>query len=67
MSTNQRFLFVHLVHPGNHTITLSRCPRCGVLVAAGTADKYLAIAEAVHNCRVITAPHLTQEDLRRLC
>jgi hypothetical protein len=37
-----------------------------VLVAAGTEDKYLAIAEAVHKCRTITAPHLTQEDLTRL-
>ncbi len=56
MSINRRFPFVHEVNWGNNTITVSRCPQCGVL-----------IAEAVHKCRVITAPRLTQEDLRRLC
>jgi hypothetical protein len=37
-----------------------------VLVAAGTEDKYLAMAEAVHKCRLITLPRLTHEDLTRL-
>ncbi len=66
MVTSQRFPFVHQVHPGKNTITESRCPQCGVLVAAGTQDKYLAIAEAVHKCRMISAPRLTPEDLKRL-
>jgi hypothetical protein len=66
MVTSQRFPFVHQVHHANNTITESRCPKCGVLVAAGTEDKYLAIAEAVHKCRMISAPRLTREDLKRL-
>ena len=55
MFTNQRFPYVHQVPPENDTITVLYCLQCGVL-----------IAEAVHKCRVITAPRLTQEDLRRL-
>jgi len=66
MFTNHPVLFVHKVHPENGTITVSRCPQCGVLVAAGTVAKYLAIAEAVHKCRMMNAPHRTPEDLRRL-
>ena len=66
MFTNQPVPFVHKVHPENGTITLSRCPQCGVLVAAGTVEKYLAIAEAVHKCQMVSAPRLTPEDLRRL-
>jgi hypothetical protein len=67
MFTSQRSPFVYQARPENNTITVSHCPQCGVLIAAGTADRYLAIAEAVHKCRVITAPRLTREDLRRLC
>jgi len=66
MFLNQPFVFVHQPYPGNHAITESHCPQCHVLVAAGTKDKYLAMAEAVHKCRTITLPHLTQEDLTRL-
>ena len=66
MFTNQPAPFMHKVHPENGTITVSRCQQCGVLVAAGTVDKYLAIAEAIHKCRTMDAPHLTPEDLRRL-
>ena len=66
MFTSQRVQFVHQVRPENNTITVSHCPQCGVLVAAGSKDKSLAIAEAVHKCRTISAPRLTQEDLRRL-
>jgi hypothetical protein len=66
MSTNRGIPFVHQVHPGNNAITESHCPQCGILVAGGTADKYLAIAEAVHKCRMISAPRITQEDLSRL-
>jgi hypothetical protein len=65
MFTNQPVPFVHKVHAENGTITLSRCPQCGVLVAAGTVEKYLAIAEAVHKCRMMNAPRLKPEDLRR--
>lgn len=65
MFTSQVLQFVHQIYPGNNTITESRCPQCGVLVAAATQDKYLAIAEAVHQCRTINAPHLTREDLIR--
>ncbi len=50
MSTNQLFPFVHHIHVENNTITESHCLLCGVLVAGGTQDKYLAIAEAVHKC-----------------
>jgi hypothetical protein len=50
MGTNQRFPFVRQVHHENKTITVSRCLQCGALVAAGTENKYLAIAEAVHKC-----------------
>jgi hypothetical protein len=66
MGTNQRFPFVHQVHHTNKTITVSHCPHCGALVAAGTENKYLAIAEAVHKCRMVSAPRLTQGDLRHL-
>ena len=66
MFTNQLVPFLHKVHPENGTITVSRCPQCGVLVAAGTVEKYLAIAEAIHKCRTMNTPHLTPEDLRRL-
>ena len=66
MFLNQPFAFVHQPYPDNHAITESRCPKCHVLVAAGTQDKYLAIAEAVHKCRMITLPRLTHEDLTRL-
>ena len=66
MFTNQPVSFVHQVYPGNHAITESRCSKCCVLVAAGTEDKYLAIAEAVHKCRTIIRPYLTEEDLTRL-
>lgn len=65
MFTGQPFQFVHQVYPGNDTITESRCHQCGVLVAAAAEDKYLAIAEAVHKCRTISAPHLTRDDLSR--
>lgn len=65
MFTSQPLQFVHKVHPGNDTITESRCHECGVLVAAATEDKYLAIAEAVHKCSTISAPRLTRDDLRR--
>lgn len=66
MYTNRPVRFVHRVHPENGTIALSRCPQCGVLVAAVTVEKYLAIAEAVHKCQMMNSPHLTPEDLRRL-
>jgi hypothetical protein len=66
MVTSQRFTFVHQVHHANNIITESRCPQCGVLVAAGTEDKYLAIAESVHKCRMIGVPRLTRDDLKRL-
>jgi len=66
MVISQRFSFVHQAHHANNTITESHCPQCGVLVAAGTEDKYLAIAEAVHQCRMISAPRLTQNDLSRM-
>jgi predicted RNA-binding Zn-ribbon protein involved in translation (DUF1610 family) len=66
MFPNQPFQFVHQVYPGNETITESRCPQCGVLIAAAIEDKYLTIAEAVHKCRKISAPHLTRDDLSRL-
>jgi hypothetical protein len=65
MFIGQPLQFVHQVYPGNHTITESHCPQCGALVAAATDDKYLAIAEAVHKCRTISAPRLTREDLTR--
>lgn len=65
MFTGQPLQFVHQVYPGNDTITESRCPQCGVLIAAATDDKYLAIAEAVHKCRTISAPRLTRDDLSR--
>jgi phage FluMu protein Com len=66
MFTSQSFQFVHQVYPGNDTITESRCPQCGVLIAAATDDKYLAIAESAHKCRMINAPRLKHEDLSRL-
>jgi len=66
MFSDQPVSFVHQVHPGNHAITESRCPKCCVLVAAGTQDKYLAIAEAVHKCPTMYVPRLTQKDLTRL-
>jgi hypothetical protein len=66
MFISQPFQFVHQTYPGNNAIRESHCPQCGVLVAAGTEDKYLAIAEAVHKCRIISAPHLTEKDLTRL-
>jgi hypothetical protein len=50
MATNQLFPFVHYSHVDNKTITKSHCVLCGVLVAGGTADKFLAIAEAAHKC-----------------
>jgi hypothetical protein len=62
MFTGQPFQFVHQIHSGNETITESR-PQCGVLIAAATEDKYLAIAEAVHKCPTISAPRLTRNDL----
>jgi hypothetical protein len=66
MFTSQTLQFVHQVYPGNDTITESRCPQCGVLIAAATDDKYLAIAESAHKCRVMSAPRLRHEDLSRL-
>jgi hypothetical protein len=66
MVTSQRFPFVHQVHHANNIITESRCPQCGVLIAAGAEDKYLAIAEAIHKCRMISAPRLTRDDLKSL-
>ncbi len=51
MSATQPFPFVHYCHAGNNTITESYCLLCGVLVAGGTTDKYLAIAEAAHKCQ----------------
>jgi phage FluMu protein Com len=65
MFIGQPLQFVHQVYPGNHTFKESRCPKCGVLIAAATEDKYLAIAEAVHKCRTINAPRLRREDLSR--
>jgi hypothetical protein len=65
MFIGQHVPFVHQAHPRNNTITESHCPQCRVLVAA-RKDKFLAIAEAVHKCRTISAPRLRQEDLRRL-
>ncbi len=50
MSTTQPFPFVHHCHARNKTITESYCLLCGVLVAGGTKDQYLAIAEAAHKC-----------------
>jgi hypothetical protein len=50
MSTVQPSPFVHHFHGDNKTITESHCLLCGVLVAGGTVDKYLAIAEAAHKC-----------------
>jgi hypothetical protein len=66
MFTSQPLQFVHQVYPGNQAITESHCSQCCVLVAAGAEDKYLAIAEAVHKCRIINAPRLTREDVTRL-
>jgi len=66
MFTNQPVPFVHKVHPENGSITVSCCRQCGVLVAAGTVKKYLAIAEAVHKCRMMNTPRLTPADLHRL-
>ncbi len=66
MSTRQPLRFLHQAYPGNHAITESRCPQCCVLVAAGADDKYLAIAEAVHKCRIINAPRLTGADFTHL-
>jgi len=51
MSATQPFPFVHHCRAGNNTITESYCLLCGVLVAGGTKDKYLAIAEAAHKCQ----------------
>ena len=65
MFTGQPLQFVHQAHSGNETITESRCHQCGVLVAAATEDKYLAIAEAIHKCPTINAPRLTRDDLSR--
>ena len=67
MFTSQRLRFVRQVHPGNKKITESRCTQCSVVVVGGTQDKYLSIAEAVHKCRMISAPRLTRNDLSRLC
>jgi len=66
MFTSQPLQFVHQVYPGNQAIIESHCSQCCVLVAAGAEDKYLAIAEAVHKCRIINAPRLTREDVTRL-
>ena len=66
MPTSQLTSFVRQVHPGNTAIIESYCLRCGVLVAGGTEDKYLAMAEAAHKCWRISAPHVTQEDLKYL-
>ena len=66
MSTSQHPLFVHQVYLGRNAIVESYCRQCGVLVAGGTKDKYLAIAEAVHRCRLMSAPRLTSKDLFRL-
>jgi hypothetical protein len=43
---SQTLQFVHQIYPGNDTITESRCPQCGVQIAAATQDNYLVIAEA---------------------
>jgi hypothetical protein len=63
MSTSQHPLFMHQEHLGCNAIVASYCRQCGVLVAGGTKDKYLAIAEAVHKCRLISTPRLTRKDL----
>jgi hypothetical protein len=63
MSTSQHPLFMHQEYPGRNAIVASYCRQCGVLVAGGTKDKYLAIAEAVHKCRFMSAPRLTRKDL----
>jgi hypothetical protein len=53
MSEAQRFPFVHYSRGDNKTITESHCLLCGVLVAGGTANKFLAIAEAAHKCPMV--------------
>jgi hypothetical protein len=53
MSETQLFPFVHHIHADNKTITESHCLLCGVLVAGGTANKFLAIAEAAHKCPML--------------
>ena len=53
MSVTQSFPFLHQFHADNKAITESFCSLCGVLVAGGTQDKYLAIAEAAHKCPMV--------------
>jgi hypothetical protein len=57
MSATQLFPFVHNSHADNKTITESHCLLCGTLIAGGTADKYLAIAEAAHKCPMVEILH----------
>lgn len=57
MSITQSFLFFHQFHAENKTITESHCLLCGALVAGGTQDKYLAIAEAAHKCLTVEVLH----------
>ncbi len=66
MFPSQSFQFVHQAYSANDTKIESHCPQCGALAAAAPDDKYLAIAEAVHKCRTISAPRLTRDDLSRL-
>ncbi len=56
MSTTYLFPFVHHFRAENSTITESHCLLCGALIAGGTEDKYLAIAEAAHKCPMME-PH----------
>jgi hypothetical protein len=57
MSTTQSSPFAHHFHGDNETITESHCLLCGVLIAGGTEDKYLAIAEAAHKCPMMETQH----------
>jgi len=66
MCISRPLQFVHHVYSANTAIRKSHCSRCCVLVAAATKDKFLAIAEAVHKCRIISVPRLTNKDLTRL-
>ena len=42
--------FLHTPTAANMLLVESQCKDCGNLIAAGTQDKYLAIAELAHHC-----------------
>jgi hypothetical protein len=42
--------FLHTLISPNSLLIQSQCENCGTLIAAGTFDKYLAIAEFAHRC-----------------